>query len=94
MSMPVYIIDLGTEAYTFDFSFSVVNPSILDFNNSVVLANPGNVPRFSVSFVGPDMRFYVSVCGLLYITAVIYRFHCIILNNYYLSSQQKVERKH
>ena len=49
MSMRVYIVNLGTEAYTFDFSYLVDNPAILDFNTSVVLANPGSVPRFLVS---------------------------------------------
>ena len=49
LNIPVYINDLSTEQYTFDFSYSAINPTPFNFNTSVFISNLGAVPRFFVS---------------------------------------------
>ena len=47
----IRVLDLCTQAFTFDFSYSVANLAPLDFNSSVFISNPSAVPIFSVCLV-------------------------------------------
>ena len=47
----VYIRDLGNQAFTFNFSYSVINIAPLNFNSSVFISNPRAVPIFSVCLI-------------------------------------------
>ena len=50
-SAKVYIRDLGNQAFTFNFSYSVINPTPLNFSSSVIISNPRAVPIYLVCCV-------------------------------------------